>query len=189
VDLAKVVVLPLSALWALSECGVLLATYSRREARRHDRNSLFIGVGGTLLAIAAALICWWKGIGRFAFEHPALPVAGIVLVVAGIGLRWSAILTLRRFFTIHVAIQEGHELITAGVYRFMRHPGYSGSLLSLLGIGIALQNWPCLLVLVGIPLAVLLFRIRVEEAALTAAFGATYRDYCRRTARLIPGVF
>ena len=188
-DLAKVVVLPLSALWALSEFGIFWATFSARQTKQHDRHSLALVIGVTTVAVAIALTLWWKGIGRIESSHPAIPLLGIAFVVAGLALRWTAILTLKRFFTINVAIVEGHQLITSRPYRFLRHPSYTGSLASLLGIAIALQNWWCLLVLVGVPLAAFLFRIRVEEAVLSNAFGTSYEDYCRRTSRLIPGVY
>jgi protein-S-isoprenylcysteine O-methyltransferase Ste14 len=46
-----------------------------------------------------------------------------------------------------------------------------------------------LAIIVLLPMAALLYRIHVEEAALTGAFGAEYMEYSRRTKRLIPGIY
>lgn len=115
--------------------------------------------------------------------------AGAAIAVAGIGFRIWAILTLGRFFKFVVVIQEGHEVVTRGPYRFLRHPSYTGGLVALLGIGLALANRLSILAATLIPLAAILVRIRVEEARLVAALGQDYRDYAARTRRLIPGIW
>ena len=86
-------------------------------------------------------------------------------------------------------IQEGHRLVTSGPYRYVRHPGYAGSLLAALGIGVALGNLLSLAAMFLLPLVALLRRIAVEEAALEAALGERYREYARSTRRLVPGVW
>lgn len=186
---SNAVVLTLSALWLASEFGIYVSTFSARQAKQHDRQSLNLMIGGTFLSSAIALFSWWHGFGRFPVTHPLLPIAGVMLMFMGLALRWSAILTLRRFFTINVAVAQDHQLITHGPYRFMRHPSYTGTMICLLGIGLSFENWICLLLLVGVPLTALLFRIKVEEAVLTQVFGTDYEAYCRRTSRLLPGVY
>ena len=110
---------------------------------------------------------------------------GIALIIAGITVRAIAIATLWRYFTVDVAIASGHELIERGMYRFVRHPSYSGILLTLSGYCLAFTNWTALLAVV--PGAVgLVYRIRVEERALLEALGEPYADYMRRTKRLVP---
>src|SRR5436305_13982387 len=96
---------------------------------------------------------------------------------------------LGRFSPFRVACQDEHRVIDAGPYRVVRHPSYSGLLVACLGLGIAFANWLSLSVLVVLPLAGILVRIRIEERALTAALGAEYRRYAERTARLVPGVW
>ncbi len=56
------------------------------------------------------------------------------LLLGGLVLRWAAILTLGRFFTAAIAIHEGQPVITAGPYRYVRHPSYTGLLLAFLGL-------------------------------------------------------
>lgn len=183
------IVLPMAVIWALSEWGIFFATYSARQSRQHDRKTLALIIGSTSLAAGFALLFWWLGWGRFPVSHAFVPFIGLSLMIVGLALRWSAILTLKRFFTINVAVLENHQLITHGPYRFIRHPSYTGTLLCLLGIGLALENVLSLLLIFGIPLVALLHRIRVEERVLTDVFQDDYQAYCKRTARLLPRVF
>jgi protein-S-isoprenylcysteine O-methyltransferase len=71
----------------------------------------------------------------------------------------------------------------------VRHPSYTGAMAAFLGWGICIGNWASLAALLLPTLLVFLRRIHVEEAALTAAFGDQYRDYMRRTKRLIPALY
>ena len=97
--------------------------------------------------------------------------------------------TLATSFTYQVWIQAGHHLIEAGLYRRIRHPGYLGQLLVLLGVGIALANWLSIIGLMVPVLAAFLWRIRVEEEALRREFAGQFDCYAGRTCRLIPGLY
>jgi protein-S-isoprenylcysteine O-methyltransferase len=176
--------------WALSE--VALVAVSRRtrcEALPCDRGSRIllwcvigagVAAGSAFQAVSRARIrmpeAWWLG-------------ASLLLVLGGFVIRWTAILTLGRFFSTSVAIQPGHRLVRTGLYHRVRHPSYSGLLLIVLGMGLSFGNWISLAA-VAIPfLAALLYRIRVEESSLEQALGQDYADYCRSTKRLLPGLF
>src|SRR6266849_2339475 len=114
---------------------------------------------------------------------------GIALILIGIAIRATAILTLRRYFTVQVTIQESHELVDRGLYRFIRHPSYTGALVSFIGLGFAFGSWLSLAIIVVAALIGFGYRIRVEEAALVGHFGERYRTYAARTKRLIPGIY
>ena len=114
---------------------------------------------------------------------------GIVCMLLGVALRWYAIRTLGRFFTWDVAVRGDQTVVQTGPYRYIRHPAYSGTLLTTLGIGLALTNWLSLVAIVGCTLIGHLYRVRVEEAALRKTLGQPYADYMRRTKRFIPFVF
>jgi protein-S-isoprenylcysteine O-methyltransferase len=120
---------------------------------------------------------------------PWLRTVAIGLLAAGLAVRVTAIYTLGRSFTANVTIRETHQLHRSGLFRFMRHPSYTGMLLIFLALGLALHNWLSLVLVTVPPFIALLYRIHVEEAALTGAFGEQYRDYSRTTKRLIPGIF
>lgn len=114
-----------------------------------------------------------------------LLAAGVVLMAAGIGLRFYAIHTLGRYFTLTVQTHRAQRVIEAGPYRLVRHPSYSAILLTFSGMCLALANSLALVAIV-LPAAALAYRIRVEEAALLQALGDNYRRYMRHTKRLIP---
>ncbi len=117
-------------------------------------------------------------------------IAGWIVLGVGIVLRTWAIMTLGRFFKFVVVIQEDHQVITAGPYRLLRHPSYTGALVGFLGVGIALDNWLSILTLVLVPSVAILARIHVEEGRLEEVLGPEYEDYSSHTPRrLIPGLW
>ena len=118
-----------------------------------------------------------------------MPLFGIVLIIVGLAVRWAAILTLRKYFTVDVAILSDHKIVMTGLYRYVRHPAYLGSLLSFLGLGISFSNWLSALVIFVPITGAFVYRIRVEERALDASLGDAYRQYQTSTKRLIPGIF
>jgi protein-S-isoprenylcysteine O-methyltransferase Ste14 len=116
-------------------------------------------------------------------------VAGLALMVAGIGLRAWSIVTLGRFFQYRIKVQPGHQVVTGGPYRYVRHPSYTGITMVLAGIALASGDvWSLLAVAVlgGVGLAV---RIRAEERQLTQALGAEYERFAAGRKRLVPGVW
>jgi protein-S-isoprenylcysteine O-methyltransferase Ste14 len=118
-----------------------------------------------------------------------LASAGVVLFVAGLILRWWAIITLGRFFTVDVTIEKDHELVERGPFRAVRHPSYAGVLLSFVGFALSLRNWAALLVVL-VPIgAAFIHRMNVEEDALSCALGASYAEYKKRTKRLVPFIY
>lgn len=142
----------------------------------------------------------WAGIAlawtvAFAFPQTAIPfmrngifVAGISLMWAGIGFRYYAMRVLGPYFTFQVDVRSEQTVIEAGPYRYIRHPSYTGALITVIGLGLALGNWVgivVLLVFTGIGYA---YRIHVEEAELVAALGEPYKNYMGRTQRLVPFV-
>ncbi len=122
-------------------------------------------------------------------DRDAMFWLGIGLIFIGIVIRTAAILTLRRYFTVQVTIQDSHELVDRGLYRFLRHPSYTGALVSLIGLGFAFGSWLSLAVIVAAALIGFAYRIRVEEEALVGHFGDRYRSYAARTKRLVPGIY
>jgi protein-S-isoprenylcysteine O-methyltransferase Ste14 len=115
----------------------------------------------------------------------AVFIIGLVLMIAGLALRWYSIWVLGTSFTCNVATHPGQQVVQSGPYRWVRHPSYTGGLLTVLGVLVCCLNWASLaaLILVAFGYA---NRIRVEEVALAADLGPAYRDYMRRTRRLIP---
>jgi protein-S-isoprenylcysteine O-methyltransferase Ste14 len=178
------------ALWIILE---IIASRTRRSSdpsRARDRGSLLLIVILWCTGIAADFLLFFflpqasiSGGRRLTF------VVGIALMLAGIALREYSISVLGKYFTFDVAIDSGHTLVETGPYRYIRHPSYAGALVTLLGFGLALGNWAGLAAALSCMAFAYTYRIRVEEAALTASLGEPFKQYVSRTWRLIPFLF
>lgn len=143
-------------------------------------------LGLSAAIIAAALLAHFQPQGTLPYHRPYLFVLGILLAFAGFALRRWAIRTLGRFFTVDVATFADQRVVDAPPYRRIRHPAYSGSILSLLGTTLMLGHGLGLL-LVALAIVVTFgYRVRLEERALLEALGEPYADYMRRTKRFVP---
>ena len=114
---------------------------------------------------------------------------GAVLAWLGALLRWSSFVSLGKYFTVVLRIDEDQPVVTRGPYRFLRHPSYTGLLLVFAGVGLMVGNWVSAVGAVGLVLVALVHRIRIEERALSAALGDRYREFAASRARLIPHVW
>jgi len=115
-------------------------------------------------------------------------VAGLILMGAGIVLRQWAVALLGQFFTTDVRVHPGQNVVARGPYRWVRHSSYTGMIMTFVGPGLALGNWAALAVLVVVPTAGLVVRIRVEERALRNGLGEPYRRFAASRGDLIPGL-
>jgi protein-S-isoprenylcysteine O-methyltransferase Ste14 len=122
-------------------------------------------------------------------NNPMLAITAVVLFVAGLILRWWAIIILGRFFTVDVTIEKDHELVERGPFRIVRHPSYAGVLLAFVGLALSLRNWAALVVILVPISAAFIHRMNVEENALSRALGPRYAEYMKRTKRLVPFVY
>jgi protein-S-isoprenylcysteine O-methyltransferase Ste14 len=175
-----------SSLWLLSEILINLLTRSKRsEAKSHDKNSLSLIWIVILLSIAFGLY--------IAFSFPRFSevkfFSGISLMIIAISIRLITVFSLKSLFNANVAIHHDHKLKTDGIFKKVRHPSYSGSLLTFLGLGLTLGNWISLFVIFIPVLCVFLYRINIEEKTLMNHFKEEYIDYQKRTKKLIPYVY
>ena len=170
-----------------SEIALAIARRSRSPGSDSlDRSSLRALWLVISLAVTAAILLAGRPWGGFGSRAPAWENTGLAVILAGLALRWWAILTLGRAFTVDVAVASDQRVIEHGPYRLVRHPSYTGILLSFLGLGVVLRHWTSLLALLVPITAALLYRIGVEERALRAGLGEAYASYMRRTRRLLP---
>ena len=114
---------------------------------------------------------------------------GIGLMLLGIVIRVSAVLTLRKAFTLNVQVTSRQKLITLGLYRKIRHPAYTGSILSLVGVALALRNLLSVIIVFCCCIICYQIRITVEETVLENRFGDEYTSYKHNTYKLFPFVF
>ncbi|XP_022762445.1 protein-S-isoprenylcysteine O-methyltransferase B-like [Durio zibethinus] len=123
-------------------------------------------------------------------EHWWISDTGLAMVVIGEIIRKLAIITAGRAFThlIKVYHEEHHQLITYGVYRFIRHPGYSGFLIWSVGTQIMLCNPVSTIAFAIIVWKFFSERIPYEEYFLKQFFGSDYEEYAGRVPSGVPFV-
>jgi protein-S-isoprenylcysteine O-methyltransferase len=174
------------ACWIAIELAIWSRDRAKVKGRRDDRFSMLaigisIGVANSLAFNAARLHA-----AQIDVPPQWLAGAGIVLIWTGIALRLWAVRTLGRFFRVTVTVQDDHRLVDTGPYRRLRNPSYTGALITMAGVGLAIGNWLSLAAMALIPILGFGWRIRVEEASLAARFGTDYEAYRRRRWGLIP---
>lgn len=178
------------AICVAPECGRLLTRRHREGATVYDGGSLALLLGLLALSLVAAVMAVALAPGA-AMTHGRAVIfgLGIALILVGTALRTYAIRVLGRFFVITVAVEPNQQVIEHGPYRLIRHPSYTGALLSLLGFGLVLTNWASLAAIILCNAVGFGYRVLVEERVLARALGQPYVAYMRRTRRLIPYVF
>src|SRR5256885_12077305 len=173
--------------WIASELfgAVLVPRLRRRGATRvkRDRGSGALIIFTVFVSIILALSLGYAGVGPLP-DWVFYP--GIFLMLLGVLVRQWAIAVLGRFFSLTVRVAEDHRVIDKGPYRLVRHPSYSGVLITFIGLSLAVQSLGALLVLLSVFVVSYGYRMRVEEKALLAELGEDYSNYMKRTKRLIP---
>ncbi|WP_175998018.1 methyltransferase family protein [Burkholderia stabilis] len=180
-------------IWIVTE--VVLSSIKREKHRpetggghRADRNTLRIIWTVTVSAnTIAAIVAVLTNVPIV--SAPGFRYVGIAIMVLGLALRIASIVSLGRMFTYNVAIRDGHQLVTSGLYRFVRHPSYSGLLIIFIGYGLGLNNWLSLVIAFMPVFWAIMRRTAVEESVLEDQFGDVYREYKKRIARFVPWIF
>jgi protein-S-isoprenylcysteine O-methyltransferase Ste14 len=185
----SLVFLVVYAFWLLSELviGGIIPRLRRRGTpiRYEDRNSRLLAFLSMFLGLIIAFL--FSGFGIASLPSGAFYL-GIGVLITGILLRQWSVAVLGRYFSRTVGVQEGQTVVDRGPYRLVRHPAYTGSLLTMVGLGFLLQSWGAVLVLIAFFGVAFGYRIHVEEAVLTSELGDEYVEYAKRTKRLIPYV-
>jgi len=187
-EASRSVILALWAIWII--LWIAAARNVKRAEWRENRRTAIWNRAPVLLGVAMFV---WPPLSPAALNRPILPgrpelpSLGMFLVAAGLLFAVWARWHLGGNWSGTVTVKENHALITSGPYRLARHPIYSGILLALIGTALAIGSArgfvATALILVGF-----VIKLRVEEARMRDTF-PEYADYCRRTARLVPGVF
>jgi len=132
------------------------------------------------------LIAFYFGYGGVGALPDWIFYMGIFLMFSGVMVRQYAIAILGRFFSLSVQLSEDHRVVDRGPYRLVRHPSYTGILITFAGLGLAVQSLGALLVLLVVFGISFGYRMHVEERTLLSELGQDYNSYMKRTRRLIP---
>lgn len=127
-----------------------------------------------LLSVADYHVAWF------------IRLAGAVVMVASLWLFWRSHADLGKNWSVSLELRENHQLISNGVYRWVRHPMYASIWLWGLAQGMMLENW-----FVGwsvMPAFALMYFIRVprEERLMYDQFREDYLEYASSTGRIFP---
>jgi protein-S-isoprenylcysteine O-methyltransferase len=150
---------------------------------------------GSRRVIGAAYAIGLIGAFQLGYRVPAMRIGvspdvlvplGVALMWAGIAFRLWAVATLGRFFRTTLQVLDDHRLVGTGPYRRLRNPSYTGAMVTVLGVGIAIGNWAGLAILLAATLYGFVHRIRVEEALLARRFGPEHEAYRKGRWALIP---
>jgi len=176
--------------WALMELTILMRDARAASGQKKDAGSRF----AFMVLIPASFFAAWAAPYYWPMARIALPAratfyTAITLIWAGMALRLWAVVTLGRFFRTSVFIHEDHKLVTSGPYRVLRHPSYTGAIISLTGIGAGLGNWISILAAAGGIFIACAIRIIVEEKSLAERFGEEFAAQKRRTWAIIPFIW
>src|SRR5262245_46182258 len=161
------------------------------ERGAHQREGLWTHVVGYvfhLLLGALVLYLWFQGgsLRRFAFPAPDwLRWAGFGLGLASVGLFAWTHAVLGRFWSPYLQLRAGHSLIIVGPYARVRHPMYSAIVGWLVSLGLVAANWTPF-VFAALAALHFLLKIQGEEKMMLEQFGDEYREYIKRTGRLLP---
>jgi len=177
-------------LWCIPEIIISFMKRTASGAKTNDRASRVM-----------IFACNWLGIYagfQLAFSYPSFAIpwhrsalffAGVFLMLAGMVFRRYSIHVLGRYFTTEVAIQPGQTVVEKGPYHFIRHPSYTGALMTILGTALAFTNWLSLIGVMVITFVGYSYRVSVEEQTLVNALGEPYQQYMKHTKRFIPFVY
>ena len=159
------------------------------SGEREDRGNRWVLGAFSLLAILLAYFsAYTDRIDFWTVDGEAARWTGVAVLVVGSSLRLWPVFVLGRRFSGFVAIQRNHELVTTGIYRYVRNPSYLGLLVGSLGWALVFRSGVGI-VITALLLIPLVARMRSEERLLAEHFGAEYEGYRARTWRLVPGIY
>jgi protein-S-isoprenylcysteine O-methyltransferase len=185
--------------WIFLASEVLLTITRRSRSKtgtKQDKSTLgmiWVVIGLSIVAgifVSRSRFLWDHGLWMFQMPFgDGVTAVAVGLFAAGLILRWWAIITLGRFFTVDVTIEQDHQLVERGPFRWVRHPSYTGVLVAFIGWALTWRNWAVMAVVL-VPIFIAFWRrMNVEENALRGALGARYEEYIKRTKRLVPGLY
>ena len=166
-------------------------TAMSREPTEHDNGTTrLIGIAFALswliLLLAAVLDLLQVGVVE---PHLLFTAIGLVLAAIGVVIRIVAMRTLGEFFTRTLQMREEHHVVSDGIYRWIRHPGYLADIILFGGSAIATSNLIGIVLILALLIPTFLRRIAAEERMLVDQLGEEYSTYMKRTKKLIPFLF
>jgi protein-S-isoprenylcysteine O-methyltransferase Ste14 len=156
---------------------------SNRSDRQEQILLALLSLGGVLSLVY--IFTPWLNFANYTLPD-WLRWVGVVILLASLYVFWQAHHDLGRNWSPSLQIREGQDLITNGIYGYIRHPMYASQMIFIVAQVLLLTNW---IGGVGGAVAFLLLyfiRVPVEEKMMLAEFGEKYQAYMARTGRVVP---
>jgi protein-S-isoprenylcysteine O-methyltransferase Ste14 len=185
---AQIVFWVLVGAWLALEVFLHVAYNPRIRQTNGEKLSKYVMLAAFLVGILSGRIFFPDFAVRFREPFTALRIAGMVLLAASIALRIVSVVQLGKAYSVNLGVRPAQPLVTSGLYRVVRHPGYFSLALGFLGIALSFSQLVPSIICVAVPVAALLYRIRVEEGILENAYGEQYRAYKVRTRMIVPWI-
>lgn len=173
-------------------CAVVLYAARIREffvkrnvvAGQVNEHATFLAllISGTLVVTLALVEYLVRDTGF----RPVLFTAGLLVAASSFAVRAAAVRALGRMWSVHIEIRKEHQLMKDGPYGWVRHPIYLAAILELVGAMLFMNSIYTWLLFVFAFIPSLASRIRLEERAMIAQFGDTYKTYRQTTPAVIP---
>ena len=184
--LRRLIIFSMLFIWILSELlGSVILPRMRRKGvniKNNDEGSkagLMVGIIGSVIITSL--------LGSKIFSLPEwVYIVGVVVMIIGIIVRQWSIAVLGRYFSRSVGIQEGQNVIDKGPYGFVRHPAYTGTIVTVLGYAVTQRSILGIIIVILICAVVYNYRITIEEKLLVSELGDSYLNYMKRTKKIIP---
>lgn len=174
----------------------LIVMFRTPERSPGDNDQQPAGEERFLFVAGSLFVFWWVSFLLPFLTSPSslvppVPAAivGVLLFATGMSVRTIAVRTLDHYFTYQLCIREEHKLIQHGIYKYLRHPSYTGTLLEAVGMLVAARSLYGLVLFLLAASSLFFLRIRREEQMMCDQFGEEYQAYQKRTYRLIPWIF
>jgi protein-S-isoprenylcysteine O-methyltransferase Ste14 len=179
-------------LWARSRERQILSQSQpiNDSAANFDKGSWpIINHGWKLVRLAAVVAAFITPPVAEGAPRDALFLVSLALMIGGALLRQHCLKMLGDHFTYDVRVSEKSQIIKRGIYKWVRHPSYTGGMLFNLGLGLALTNWNSIVFIVAGMVVMYVYRVHVEEQALLQIHRGSYREYMQHTKRFVPFLF
>jgi len=157
------------------------------ETVREDR--VFVVLASSVFFVALLVSLWeFVAIQRMVFHFNAFVVLGLVLFVVGVGIRLAGKRALGKYYSYGLRVLPDHKLVTNGIYRYVRNPISLAVLIYDPGIPLIFSSFYGFLIMLSL-IPLILYRTEIEERMLIQKFGDEYRDYMKKTRKLIPFLY
>lgn len=163
------------------------ATIRKREEGTASKIAGLLGMAGFVFTFLYVINPAWLEFASLSLPD-WLRWMGVGIALAGFALLQWAQVTLGKSWSDTPRMMKEQTLITRGPYRTIRHPIYTAFLLILGSTLLISSNWLIGLCWIGMTVLEIISRIQFEESLMIEYFGDQYRDYMKKTGRLLPKV-